>query len=222
MKKLLPAIVLLGLTFICGTKNAENDTETPQLSDAEMLAQAYGIDNFNKIKQLRYTFNVARNDTVLVSRKWLWNKESGEITMINKQDTVNYLQSNVTEDLKKADHSFINDKYWLLFPFQLVWDKDMTCTNMGVNKAPISGKEMTKLTIQYGNEGGYTPGDAYDLYLDEDWIIQEWEFRKSGKESPGSVITWEGYKDFNGIKVATDHLNNDSGLRIYFTDIKFD
>lgn len=221
MKNLLLASLLLVLIISC-TKKGTDRVETQQLSDVELIAKAYGIDNFNKIKQLRYTFNVARHDTLLVAREWIWKKESGEITMINNEDTVTYQQTNVTDDLKKADHRFINDKYWLLFPFQLVWDKDMTVTNMGTQTAPISGNQLIKLTVQYGDAGGYTPGDAYDLYLNENWIIQEWEFRKSGKESPGSAITWEGYADFNGIKVATNHLNNDSGLRIYFTGISFE
>lgn len=221
MKNFLIATVLLVLVFSCSNKNNDNG-ETKELSDIEMIANAYGIDNFNKLKQLEYTFNVARHDTLLVARSWLWNKETGDITMINNQDTVIYQQANITDDLKKVDHSFINDKYWLLFPFQLMWDSNMTYTNMGTQKAPISGEPLIKLTVQYGDDGGYTPGDAYDLYLDETWIIREWEFRKSAKESPGSMITWEGYKEFNGIKIATDHLNKDSGLRIYFTDIKFE
>jgi hypothetical protein len=221
MKKILLAALLLASIISC-TKNSTDSAETRQLTDIELIAGAYGIDNFNKVKQLQYTFNVARHDTLLVSRAWMWVKESGEITMINDQDTVHYQQANVNEELKKIDQRFINDKYWLLFPFQLVWDKDMTYKNWGSQAAPISGKQLIKLTIQYGDDGGYTPGDAYDLYLDDKWIIQEWEFRKSGKESPGSAITWEDYADFNGIKVATNHFNKDSGLRIYFTDIKFE
>jgi hypothetical protein len=221
MKNLLLALILPAIIVSC-SNNKNKTTEVQELSDIEKIAKAYGIDNFNDLKQLQYTFNVARHDTLLVSRKWVWNKESGDIIMINQGDTVNYKQSDVKEDLKKTDHSFINDKYWLLFPFQLVWDKDMIPTNMGEHKAPISGQQRTKLTIQYGNEGGYTPGDAYDLYLDENWIIREWEFRKSGKDSPGSAISWEGYSDYNGIKVAADHNNIDSGLRIYFTDIIFE
>jgi len=221
MKNFLIATVLLVLIFGCSTKNDDNP-ETKILSDPEMIAKAYGIDNFNKVKQLQYTFNVSRNDTLLVARTWLWNKESDEITLIDNQDTVTYHQANITDELKKVDHRFINDKYWLLFPFQLVWDSNMTYKNMGAQKAPISGNKLLKLIIQYGNEGGYTPGDAYDLYLDENWIIREWEFRKSGKESPGSAITWEGYAEFNGITIATNHYNNNSGLRIYFSDIKFE
>lgn len=221
MRNLLLAIILPALILGC-TNNKNESTEVEELSDIERIAKAYGIDNFHDLKQLQYTFNVARQDTLLVSRKWVWNKESGDIIMINQGDTVNYKLSDITEDLKTTDHRFINDKYWLLFPFQLVWDKDMTPTNMGMHKAPISGQQRTKLTIQYGSEGGYTPGDAYDLYLDENWIIREWEFRKSGKDSPGSAISWEGYMDYNGIKIATNHNNIESGLRIYFTDIIFE
>ena len=221
MKNILLTALLLALIFSCTNKGTDS-AETQQLSDIELIAGAYCINSFNEIKQLQYTFNVARHDTLLVSRAWMWVKESGEITMINNQDTLHYQQANVNEELKKVDHRFINDKYWLLFPFQLVWDKDMTYKNWGAQAAPISGQQLIKLTIQYGDDGGYTPGDAYDLYLDENWIIQEWEFRKSGKESPGSAITWEGYADYNGIKIATDHLNKNSGLRIYFTDIKFE
>jgi hypothetical protein len=221
MKKLLLAAVLLMLVFSCAQKNNDS-AEGKELSDIEIIAKVYGIDGFNEINQLQYTFNVSRHDTLLVARTWLWNKKSGDITMISDQDTVTYQLANITEELKKVDHRFINDKYWLLFPFQLVWDSNMTVTNMGSQKAPISGNELTKLTVQYGDEGGYTPGDAYDLYLDDKWIIREWEFRKSGKESPGSMISWEGYAEYNGIKVATDHVNKDSGLRIYFSDIKFE
>lgn len=221
MKNILLTALLLALISSC-TKKSNNSAETQQLTDIELIAKTYGIDNFKELKKLHYTFNVARHDTLLVARTWLWDKESGDITLINNQDTVSYQQAYINEDLKKVDHQFINDKYWLLFPFQLVWDKDMTYKNMGTQPAPISGQQLIKLTIQYGDDGGYTPGDAYDLYVDDNWIIQEWEFRKSGKESPGSAITWEKYADFNGIKVATDHLNEDSGLRIYFTDIKFE
>ena len=221
MKNFLIATFLLVLAFSCSRK-ANDSSEVNELSDIEMIARAYGIDSFNELNQLQYTFNVARHDTLLVARTWLWNRESGDITMITDQDTVNYQQANITDELKKVDHRFINDKYWLLFPFQLVWDSNMTYTNMGSQKAPISGNELTKLTVQYGQDGGYTPGDAYDLYLDDNWIIREWEFRKSAKGSPGSMISWEGYAEYNGIKVATDHLNKDSGLRIYFSDIKFE
>jgi hypothetical protein len=217
MKKFLPALIIWVL--IIGCSNNKTTTQGEQLSDIEQIAGAYGIENFNKLKKLQYTFNVQRDTAVIVSRTWIWNKISGDITSINNQDTIVYRQDTLNDELKKVDHGFINDKYWLLFPLQLVWDTNMTYTNEGLQNAPISGDPLTKLTIQYGHDGGYTPGDAYDLYLDENWLIREWEFRKGGKEAPGSAITWEDYKDFNGLKIATNHYNKARNFSIFFTGI---
>jgi hypothetical protein len=219
MKNILFLLPLFVITISC-TTNETNNKESKELSDAEKISKAYGIDSFDEIKKLYYTFNVDRDTTLLISRSWIWDKSTGDITLIFQGDTIQFKQDALTEELEKTDHSFINDKYWLLFPFQLIWDSNMTATNMGKMPAPISGDEYTKLTIQYG-DGGYTPGDAYDLYLDDNWLIKEWSFRKSGKEEPGSAVVWGDNKDFNGVKVALDHHNNE-GLRIYFTDVKFE
>ena len=72
---------------------------------------------------------------------------------------------------------------------------------------------MNMITITYPNEGGYTPGDAYDIYFDEDYMIKEWTFRKGNSEDPSLSTTFENYKDYNGIKIATDHKQKmESGI----------
>ena len=48
---------------------------------------------------------------------------------------------------------------------------------------------MQKLTIVYGDEGGYTPGDAYDFYFGDDHIIKEWVFRKGNATEPSTMTT---------------------------------
>jgi len=220
MKRITLAILLI-LGFACSqNKNVKSEIEA--LTDVEKIAKAYGIENFKKINSLQYTFNVERDSSLIVSRTWKWNRITGEIIAINSADTVSFHQGELTDELEKLDHRFINDKYWLLFPYQLIWDSNMTYTNEGLQSAPISGDQLTKLIIQYGNEGGYTPGDAYDLYLDENWIIREWEFRKSGKYEPGSMVTWEGYTDVNGVLLATNHTNKEGNFRLFFSDIRFE
>jgi hypothetical protein len=123
------------------------------------------------------------------------------------------------EELPTIDGGFINDKYWLMFPFQLVWDTGYTYTIMENIPAPISGQSSTQLTIVYNQEDGYTPGDAYDLFLDENYLIKEWVFRK-GNGIEGRPLTWENEKDFNGVKFATEHKNDDSIKFIWFTGIE--
>lgn len=123
------------------------------------------------------------------------------------------------EELPPADAGFINDKYWLLYPFQLAWDTGYTYEVEEHVNAPISGTSSTKLTIVYNNEDGYTPGDAYDLYLNDQYMIKEWTFRK-GNGSEGRSFTWEMEKEFDGILMATEHRNAEGQLFIWFSDIK--
>jgi hypothetical protein len=75
------------------------------------------------------------------------------------------------------------------------------------------------LTITYGSDGGYTPGDAYDLFFDSDYKIKEWVFRKGNDSVPSMINTWEDYKDFNGLKLATMHKDSTGSFKLYFTNI---
>ena len=78
---------------------------------------------------------------------------------------------------------------------------------------------MQKLTIVYGNAGGYTPGDAYDFYFEDDYIIQEWIFRKGNSPTPSLTTTFEDYKEFKGLKIATSHKRQGPNFNLYFTNI---
>jgi hypothetical protein len=119
-----------------------------------------------------------------------------------------------------ADRAFINDKFWLLVPFQLVWDEGTTISETKREVAPISQTELNKITLTYSNEGGYTPGDAYDLYFDENYRIKEWVYRQGNSETPSMMTTFENYEDFNGLKIAKDHKMADGNFNLYFSNIK--
>ena len=79
---------------------------------------------------------------------------------------------------------------------------------------------MNKITLTYASEGGYTPGDAYDFYFGEDFLIKEWVYRKGNSDEPSLITTWENNQDFNGIKLALEHIKLDGQLKIYFSNIK--
>jgi len=119
-----------------------------------------------------------------------------------------------------ADKGFINDKYWLLAPFQLLWDQTAAISEVVKEEAPISKNTMNKITLTYASEGGYTPGDAYDFYFGEDFLIKEWVYRKGNSDEPSLITTWENNQDFNGIKLALEHIKLDGQLKIYFSNIK--
>ena len=78
---------------------------------------------------------------------------------------------------------------------------------------------MQKLTIVYANEGGYTPGDAYDFYFEDDFIVREWIYRKSNQEEPSLTTTWEDYVEIGGLKLPQDHKKAEPGFSLNFTNI---
>ncbi len=215
---------LLILPFVaCMLLSCKSDKKTPaeeKLNILEQVAKAHGLENWNKVKEIRFTFNVDR-DTMHFEREWVWDTRSQDISGISRGDTVQYNRRVADSISEKADPAFINDKYWLLAPINISWDKDNLAYTVEENvPAPISNDSLTKLTVVYGNEGGYTPGDAYDFYLGEDFLVREWVFRKGNRPEPSSVTTWEGYKELGGLNIATMHRNKEGNFSLYFTDVE--
>ena len=195
----------------------KNQSES-KLSYIQKLANAYGIESFNFAKTYSYTFNVKKGESGS-SRAWSWHPKSGNVMLVEKEDTTSFNHNKLLDQFKKEDHKFINDKYWFLFPFQLVWDTGYTSNIYENVEAPISKTNTTKLTIVYNNEDGYTPGDAYDFYIDNELEIKEWSFRKGNQKDPSLTTTWEDYTFIEGIKMATNHVTADGEFRLWFTEI---
>ena len=218
--KSLLYFLLFALPFSCKTdkKTAVTAVEV-ELTVLEKIANANGIGNWKNVDELQFTFNVDR-DTSHFERTWIWKPKTNDIMAISKSDTLSYNWSKMDSVAYKTNGGFINDKYWLLAPFNLVWDKDnFTHSYTEQEIAPISKKAMDKLTIVYGSEGGYTPGDAYDFYYGEDYLVKEWVFRKGNQAEPSLITTWEDYVEIGGLKIAKMHKNNE-GFTLYFSDIK--
>lgn len=120
----------------------------------------------------------------------------------------------------KADRGFINDKFWALIPFQLIWDEGTTISEVEKSQSPIKKEKLNKITILYSNEGGYTPGDAYDIYFDDNYIIKEWSYREGNTTEPSLSNTFENYQEFNGIKIALEHKKAEGDWNLLLRNIK--
>ena len=118
------------------------------------------------------------------------------------------------EKTKKIDAAFINDNYWLLFPFHLVWDKNVEFKDDGIKNYPISKGKGRCLIVTYSKQVGYTPGDAFELYLDKDNRIHEWIYRKAGSMKNPFPATWEGNKNFKGVIISTEHYGPGKQIQI--------
>ncbi len=198
-----------------------NESETvdfENLSTAKKLAYTNGLENWKNVNEIQFTFNVDRGGNHS-ERSWVWMPKTEDVVMTTAKDTVKYNRNNLTEETKKTDAAFINDKYWLLAPYNLAWDSGTTFTESKDQIAPISKEKMNKLTIVYSNEGGYTPGDAYDYYYRDDYKIKEWNYRQSNSETPSMSTTWEDFSDFNGLNIAKMHKDATGDFKLYFTGI---
>lgn len=216
-------ISLIGLLLVASCKSDKSQTpiseEVKELSILEKIANAHGFENWKNVSEVKFTFQVDRDTIKGNGRSWTWLPKKDKIKMKTGETTVDYTRSKMDSTHVNADRGFINDKYWLLVPFQLVWDSSAEISEPIFTYAPISKTQLNMLTITYPNEGGYTPGDAYDIYYDNDFIIREWVFRKGNSKEPSLTTTFENYKDYNGIKIATDHKKADGNWNLNFTDV---
>ena len=64
-------------------------------SPRDQLAEAYGVDGFDQVEELRYTFNVKLPDRV-ISRSWSWEPKKDRVTFLGTAEqggTVTYERS---------------------------------------------------------------------------------------------------------------------------------
>lgn len=218
---------LLLLTAACNSNSEKKENIAPtEESNAhsvlfvqKAIAKRYGYDNWNTVNKIAFTFNVDRGENHF-ERSYIWKPKTGAVQYMGFNDTISYIHPNPLDSVQVgADQAFINDKYWLLAPFQLLWDKDLKFEGNPKAIAPISKDTLGRLTIVYPNEGGYTPGDAYDFYYDKDFTVKEWVFRETNHEAPSMMRTWEQPETINDIVFTTQFLDSTSSAKLYFTNI---
>ncbi len=197
---------------------------------AEQMAKTYGLDSFGQIEGIRYTFN-AEFPGVKLSRTWEWNPKTGTVSYEGKDKEgkpmkVTYQRSqpsNQSDAIKnEIDPAFINDQYWLLFPLHVAWDRGATVTDEGMHKLPLGNASAERVVVKYPSEGGYTPGDTWELYVGVDKRVEEFIYHRGGTKKPSVVIaTWADYKKAGPLLISTDHHGTADGkpLRISFSDV---
>lgn len=195
-------------------------------SIGEKIAQAYGVGGFGEIEEIKFTFNVRKGD-VKARRSWIWRPKENIVTFSGggTDKPVTYSRKEITADspdsLREIDAHFINDQYWLLFPFHLVWDSGMKVELTGENvKFPMGKGSGRMVSVIYPPTGGYTPGDRYDLFLDDNDMIAEWIYRRGGSETPTVTAMWEDNHRIGPITVSLNHPGADGKFRVWFTDVE--
>jgi hypothetical protein len=210
---LLP--LLSALPFLAST--------TPDPHDLAMrIARRYGIDGFPRVESLHYVFNVHYKGKE-VSREWTWFPRQDSVIYKGKDAAGAMIQaayargnkySMEAESVKTIDKMFINDQYWLLFPYHLVWDKG---TRMEAKPMPGEGYQVT---VTYPSEGGYTPGDAYDLYVDSAGTVKRWTYRKSNTDKPTREAMWSEPVQEGTLNLSLERPGMGDDFKLRFTEVK--
>jgi hypothetical protein len=225
-------VTVIGL-LLCGVlvlaPNSRAQDRPPIL---EKIAKTYGIDSFGQIEAIRYTWNGEIPGLFKVSHAWEWEPKTGKISYQGtdkdgKPVKVTYdssqLSSQSDQVKNEVEPAFVNDNYWLLFPFHAYWDTSATVTDTGMQKLPIGAGSATLVSVKYPAEaGGYTPGDTWDLYVGKDYRVVQMVYHRGGPKKPSLVTaTWTGYKKAGPLLVSTEHRGTADGkpLHISLTNV---
>lgn len=197
----------------------------------DQLAKTYGLDSWSQVDGIRYTWN-AQFPGVNLSHAWEWHPKTGEVTFQGKDKDgkpvkVTYTQSQLDSapaNVKdQVNPSFVNDQYWTFFPFHVSWDTSANVQDLGTQKLPIGAGSAKHIVVKYPPEaGGFTPGDAWELYVGANNRVEQFVYRRGGDKKPSVVIaTWAGYKKAGPILISTDHRGTADGaqLHIFISDI---
>jgi len=196
----------------------------------EQLAKTYGLDSFGQIEAIRYTFNLDLG-ALKLSRAWVWEPKADRVSYEGKDKAgkpvkATYVRSQISSapaNVKdEIDPAFNNDNYWLIFPFHVYWDTSAAVTDKAAQKLPLGKGSATLVSVKYPSEGGYTPGDTWDLYVGTDDRVQAFIYRRGGPKKPSVVTTtWADYKKAGPLLVSMDHRGTADGkpVRIFFSDV---
>jgi hypothetical protein len=205
---------VLGLLVACMLLAHPAASAAEQLSIAEQIAKAYGLDLWGQVETLRYTWNIELPGGKTISNKWEWSPKTNTVSFEGKDKAgnpvkVTYQRSqldNQSDVVKKeVDPQFANDQYWTLLPFHLLWD-GAAPTDDGQQKLPIGDGTAQRIAMKYPSEGGYQPGDTWDLYIGPDKRIMQITYHRGAANPPHLVSAkYADYKKAGPLLFSIDH-----------------
>jgi hypothetical protein len=222
-------IGLMGFWVLLLVATSWAQTRPPIL---DQIAKTYGLDSYGQIEAIRYTWNGEIPGIFKLAHMWEWEPKTGKVSYEGtdkdgKPVKVTYMRSELSsqpDNVKNAvEPAFVNDNYWLLFPFHAFWDTSATVTDEGMKKLPTATGSAEHVVVKYAAElGGYTPGDTWELYVGKDKRVEYLVFHHGGDKKPSLVkASWTGYKKAGPLLVSTEHRGTADGkpLHISITNV---
>ncbi|MEM6333275.1 MAG: hypothetical protein AAF823_08060 [Planctomycetota bacterium] len=222
-------VALLAIAIHAGLASGQ-----PSISFDDFINRAadlHGFDQWDQVERLQWTFHVELPNGRTVDRSWNWHPKTGEVTRTLDGESIAYDRDDLADaadEVIAADRQFINDSFWLI-PLWHISRGDPELQLANADAWPIdSDARLFGLSpiARYGPEGGYTPGDSYQLFfsLNDDperfMRLSLWLFRR-GDQGPGRPATFEQYVRLGPLLIATEHRGPEgSGFRLWFEDLE--
>lgn len=220
-------LLLFAVLVLAATSWAQ--TRPPIL---EKIAKTYGIDSWDKIEAIRYNWNLEIPGVFKLSHQWEWEPKTNKVSFEGQDKSgkpvkVSYTRFDLSSQSdavkKEVEPAFVNDNYWLLFPFHAYWDTSATVTDQGMKKLPQGSGTAELVQVKYPAEaGGFTPGDTWELYVGKDNRVEHLVFHHGGSVKPSLVsATWAGYKKAGPLLFSTEHRGTADGkpLHLWISDV---
>ena len=219
----------LGVAAPAGAKTAPASGSTPP-SDAHAVAIANqvmqalgGADRWNRLRGLRWTWEVSVNDTVKASRHHSWDKRDGwhrvegqnraghKFLFIERlgsnqgmawMDGQPIIGDSLSKLVSHAKSMWTNDTYWMLMPYKL---RDPGVTLRDAGEAHEGAKTYDKIALSFDHVGE-TPGDHYWIYVNRaNHRIEKWDMILEGDQPPAQTWTWDDWVQKDGLWFPTAH-----------------
>ena len=200
---------------------------------AVQMSKAYGLDSFGQVEKIRFTFNLEFPGLKL-ARTWEFEPKTDQISYEGKDKdgrpvklTYNRSRLGSESDAVKneIEPAFTNDEYWLFFPLHVAWDTSAKVTDEGLQKLPQGEGSAKRVVVKYPSDGGYAPGDTWELYVAEDHQVKELVYHAGApgvQKRPNLLaVTWAGHKKAGPLLISTDHVGTADGkpVRVFLTDV---
>jgi hypothetical protein len=209
---------------------ASAQAQTPP-AIAKQIADAHGLASFEQIEAIRYTFHLEAPGHNL-TRSWIWEPKTDRVSYEAKDKsgkpvTATYVRSQIDSapaNVKtEIDPAFVNDQYTLLYPLHVYWDSWADVHDMGMQKLPLGKGSAEKVVVKYPSDGGYTPGDTWDLYIGPDKRVLEFAYHRGGSGQPKLVTAkWEDYKKAGPLLISTSRPGKADHIiptRVFYSDV---
>jgi len=212
--------ILILVALFCAGLEARSPEQT-----AGRIAMAAGYLDFHKVERIEFTFNARIGDKT-VKRSWLWWPQTDRVRYEPEEGApVDYfrdvLENKAPESLREVDQKFVNDSYWLIFPFKVVWDRTISLETIAPENFTAGIEAAGGLRVIYPEGVSYTPGDIYEVYYDENYLVTHWVFRKGGSAEPSRITEWNNYETIGPLQLSLDRPGyRDDDFRIRFSGVR--